>query len=187
MTTDDPLSDDELALFRESVGSVKPIRADDRVQFRNPPAARARQREADDRLVLAEMLHGPLDVSSIETGEELLFLRSHLKPKILTKLRRGEYSIGGELDLHSMNAAAAQKSIVEFIAEAQLENIRAVKIIHGKGLRSKHRGPILKRLTASVLMRMKSVMAFASARPNDGGTGAVYVLLTSATYRNPRR
>ena len=184
MSTDDPSNDDDFALFRESVGRVQPIRDGDRVEFRPRRRPLARQREADDRRVLDEMLHGHVDVSTIETGEELLFIRSHIKPTVLKKLRRGEYSIGGELDLHAMNAAAAKSSIISFIAEAQAENIRAVKIIHGKGLRSKHQGPVLKRLAASILIRMKPVLAFASARPNDGGTGAVYVLLQSAKYRN---
>lgn len=174
------MTDDDFALFRESVGDVRPVRGEERVLYSRKPPARARQREADDRLVLDEMLSGPLDVANIETGEEMFFLRTHLRPKVLKKLRRGEYSIGGELDLHAMNAEAAKRSIRAFIAEARRERIGAVKIIHGKGLRSKHGGPVLKRLTAATLMRMKPVLAFASARPNDGGTGAVYVLLDSS-------
>ncbi len=126
---------------------------------------------------MQELAAEPLDWSAAETGEELFFLRSGLQRRVLRRLRRGQYAVGAELDLHDMNASAARQSILDFLAASGARGLSCVKIIHGKGLRSKREGPVLKRLTDSLLRRRSEVLAFASAPPNDGGTGAVYVLL----------
>lgn len=127
-----------------------------------------------------ELERGEIDWTEVESGEELSFVRAGVQRRVLKTLRRGGYSVGAELDLHQMNIEAARKSIVDFIQYAGQRGITCVKIIHGKGLRSKSRGPVLKGLTNSLLRRRKAVLAFTSARPNDGGTGAVYVLLRRA-------
>ncbi len=126
---------------------------------------------------MRELARHPLDWSTAETGEELIFVRAGLQQRVLRRLRRGQYAIGAELDLHEMNTAAAQASILDFLERSRERGLSCVKIIHGKGLRSKREGPVLKRLTDGLLRRRKEVLAFASAPPNDGGTGAVYVLL----------
>ena len=126
---------------------------------------------------MTELLEPPGDLAMLETGEELLFLRSGIQQGVLKRLRRGQYSIDAELDLHEMNAAAARASIDGFIKKCQRHRIACIKIIHGKGLRSRPGGPVIKTLTNAILRRRKEVLAFASAQPNDGGTGAVYVLL----------
>ncbi|HEY9133899.1 MAG TPA: Smr/MutS family protein, partial [Dyella sp.] len=117
------------------------------------------------------------DPGLIEVGEELSYLRDGYPPKLLRQLKRGQYSVQDEIDLHHMNAAAAQQTIVEFLAEARHNGLRCVRIVHGKGLRSKAAGPVLKVLTDRMLRRRDDVVAFASARPAQGGTGAVVVLL----------
>ena len=98
-------------------------------------------------------------------------------PKLLRRLKRGHFSVQAEVDLHHMNAAAAADSIVDLLEEADAEGWRCVRIVHGKGLRSRPGGPVLKGLTDRLLRRHSDVLAFTSARPAQGGTGAVIVLL----------
>ena len=104
-----------------------------------------------------------------------------LKPvdqdRLLRKLKRGQFSVADELDLHQMSAAVAREAIAQFLAESRRERHLCVKIIHGKGLRSRNEGPVLKRLVDSLLRRRADVLAFASAKANQGGTGAVIILL----------
>ncbi len=171
------IESDDGELFRREIGAVRPVRGERVPPTRPARSARARHSEASERAVMDELAREPLDWSSAETGEELMFLRSGLQRRVLKRLRRGQYAVGAELDLHQMNTAAARASILDFLDQSRKRRINCVKIIHGKGLRSRREGPVLKRLTDSLLRRRKEVLAFASARPNDGGTGAVYVLL----------
>mgnify|MGYP005840728021 CR=1 FL=1 len=169
--------DDELALFRESVGPVRRIRSTRAEAERRRVRPTPRMREADERSVVDELAEAsPLD-HDLETGEELLWLRPGLQNRVMTRLRRGYWSVQDEIDLHQMNADAATRSIRIFLDEALASGKRCIKIIHGKGLRSGPAGPRLKAVTARVLSRHASVLAFGSAPPADGGTGAVYVLL----------
>ena len=115
--------------------------------------------------------------TSAPHAQQLGYLRDGYPPRLLRQLKRGQFSVGDDLDLHQMNAAAAQASIVAFLAEARRADVRCVRIVHGKGLRSKATGPVLKTLTDRMLRRRDDVIAFASARPAQGGTGAVIVLL----------
>lgn len=172
--------DDDLELFRESIGPVRRIRSS-RAETRRPKAGpRPRMREADERQVIDELGQArPFD-HELETGEELLWLKPGLQKRVLARLRRGYWSVQDEIDLHRMNADAATRSIRVFVDEALAAGRRVVKIIHGKGLRSGPGGPRLKTVTARVLSRHPGVLAFGSAPPADGGTGAVYVLLRKA-------
>lgn len=174
-SSNDNTPDDDIDLFRREVGDVRPVRFDRLKPEKPRPAAAARMRQRDERQVL-EDLGGPIDWLEVETGEELSFLRPGIQKRVLKNLRRGHYSVGARLDLHQMNLEAARASIDRFLADAVAEGITCVKIIHGKGLRSKT-GPVLKNLTNSLLRRRKAVLAFISTPPHDGGTGAVYVLL----------
>jgi DNA-nicking Smr family endonuclease len=172
-----PVDEADAQLFRDAIGEVR--RLDPVAQ---PPAAprpgpRARMFEADEAAVRGELLDSAFDPGLMEIGEELFYLRDGYPPRLLKALRRGQYSVQDELDLHQMNAAAAQKSMADFLAEARHEGLRCVRIIHGKGLRSRAAGPVLKRLTDRLLRRRDDVVAFASAQPAQGGTGAVVVLL----------
>ena len=125
---------------------------------------------------MSELLDLPEDFAELESGEELLFLRPGVQKRYMTRLRRGRYSIGDSLDLHAMNEATAARALKDFIDEAALTGTGCVRVIHGKGLRSKN-GPKLKAMTRRLLSRHPLVVAFASCRPVDGGTGAVSVLL----------
>ena len=187
MTEFEP-TEEEKRLFREMVGEVNPIPDSQRVEPDNPkPDATPRQHLADERRVMDQLLELPDDPERFVTGEELEFLRDGLHRNILRQLKRGHYSVADELDLHHMNQEAARSSILQFIDEATRAGASCIKIIHGKGLRSKPGGPRLKALTDHILRRHPAVMAFASAPRHDGGTGAVRVLLKRSPRRRRRR
>lgn len=174
--TDDQNQDDS-ALFRAAVGDVRPLRHDQAPTRTPPPRPVPRQREADEKRVLDELLDGPIDPGDLETGEELTFLREGVQKRVLRRLRRGQFSVQAELDLHGMTVPVARAQLRQFINDSRRRDVRCVRIIHGKGLRSHNRGPVLKGLVDRWLRQLGEVIAFASARPVDGGTGAVYVLL----------
>jgi len=107
----------------------------------------------------------------------LQFSRPGIQHKVLRKLRRGPSGNSAELDLHGMTVPIARQALLNFIRDCRLQRLRCVKIIHGKGLSSPHRQPVLKTRTNSWLRQCGDVLAFCPARPEDGGAGAVYVLL----------
>lgn len=181
MSKDDDSTDDDGALFRRHLSDVRPLKRSGRVAPKSAkPAPLPIKRMEDERRVLEELLDTPADLAEAETGEELSFLRPGLQQRYLNRLRRGHYSIGDSLDLHQMNAETARDAILRFLRDAQESGLGCVRIVHGKGLRSK-RGPVLKVLTRRLLSRHPAVAAFASCRPVDGGTGAVSVLLRRGT------
>jgi len=177
MSGNDKLAPEDMDLFREFVGEVRPLKESGRTlpETDKPPPAPL-QREQDERQVLSELLSFPLDPAEMETGEELAYLRPGLQRRYLTRLRRGHYSIAASLDLHEMNVETARLAILDFVEHAQQRGFSCIRIVHGKGLRSR-KGPVLKWLTRRLLARHPAVAAFASCRPVDGGTGAVAVLL----------
>lgn len=174
------VDDDDIELFRASVGQVRRLQSDRVSGPAAPPPPIPRQRELDEAAVMRELADAPIDFESIESGEELTWLRPGLQKRVITRLRRGHWRVQDEIDLHEMNTEAAERSIRAFLLAAWRDGLSCVKIIHGKGLRSGPEGPRLKRLTAHLLTRIDSVCAFASAPRHDGGTGAVYVLLRSS-------
>ena len=127
--------------------------------------------------VLKESLEGPAADAEVGSGEELAFHRPEIPVSVMRRLRRGEYRVQREIDLHGLTVIEAKQALREFLAAALERRVRCVRIIHGKGLRSGHRGPVLKGAVSAVLRRTGAVLAYVSARPVDGGTGAVYVLL----------
>ena len=146
-----------------------------------PPLPLPVKRIEDEQQVLQDMLSDPEEPELVETGDELFFARAGLQHNVLRKLRRGQYSIGAELDLHGMTVVEARQQLAAFLQAARQRNVRCVRIIHGKGNGSLQRRPILKGKVNHWLQQRDEVLAFASARPVDGGTGAVYVLLKRGT------
>ncbi|HZX69590.1 MAG TPA: Smr/MutS family protein [Rhodanobacter sp.] len=173
------ISDEDRRLFREAIGEVQRLDPVAPPPAPGKPAPHPHMLDADEAAVPGELLDMAFDPAVLEVGEELSHLRDGYPPKLLRQLKRGQFSVQDDLDLHQMNAAAAQASIIDFLAAARRSGIRCVRIIHGKGLRSKAAGPVLKALTDRMLRRRDDVIAFASARPAMGGTGAVVVLLKS--------
>lgn len=175
MSEDTPDNPDDAALFRAAMADARPLRSR-RAPLNKPrPRPVARQRLADDAAVLRESLDAPPD--DIESGDELYFCRPGIQHAVVRKLKRGQIHIEAELDLHGLTAERARGIIDEFLGECRDVGIRAIRIIHGKGKRSGPRGPVLKRQVAGWLRKRDAVLAYCSARPVDGGTGAVYVLL----------
>jgi DNA-nicking Smr family endonuclease len=175
-----PVPAEDIELFRKTVGKVKPLRHD-----RYVPAPRRRPARArfawEDRLALTEeSLAGAPGDARVAGDEALAHRRPGVPDGVLRKLRRGEYAVEDEIDLHGLTEAQAKRALHGFLAAALARHLRCVGIIHGKGRRSGDSGPVLKQLVSDMLRRSPTIVAYVSARPADGGTGAVYVLLSSS-------
>jgi DNA-nicking Smr family endonuclease len=171
------MNDDDAELFRAAVADARPL-SSDRVDDTPPrPVPVPRQRLADERQVLEDMFSDVVHPDDLVTGEELFFARPGLQLRVLRQLRRGQFAIEAELDLHGMTSDIARAELAEFLAQCRQHGHRCLRIIHGKGRRSSNRGPILKGKVDHWLRQRDEVLAFCSARAVDGGSGAVYVLL----------
>jgi DNA-nicking Smr family endonuclease len=175
---------EDARLFREAVRDVKPLGRSDRAPDhahtrRRRPRPHARFARADRLAVLEESLRDEVLDPALAGGEELVFHRAEIQASVLRRLRRGDYRVQGEIDLHGLTASEAKQALRDFLALALTRRWRCVRIIHGKGLRSGHRGPVLKAMVGTMLRRIGPVLAYVSARQVDGGTGALYVLLSS--------
>jgi DNA-nicking Smr family endonuclease len=177
MDHDSPPDDDDAALFRAAVGPVRRVRQDRHVGRGRTPSPHPHQSEAADREVIRDLMSDPFGGTDVQPGDELQYARPGLQRTVYRKLRRGLFRINAELDLHGMTTTEARQALALFLADARDARWRCVRVIHGKGLRSSNRGPVLKAHVAHWLSQRGEVLAFCSARPVDGGTGAVYVLL----------
>jgi DNA-nicking Smr family endonuclease len=173
-------SEDDIRVFRDAVKGTRPLSATPRVRPNRPkPKPRARFRRLGEAEVLEESLQlSPIDLG-VEFGEELTYRRSGIQDAVMRRLRRGYYRVESELDLHGLTVPEAKSAMRDFLARAIARQCRCVRVIHGKGLGSGPRGPVIKQAVNVILRRTDPVVAFCSARPVDGGTGAIYVLLQS--------
>jgi DNA-nicking Smr family endonuclease len=179
-------TDPDTDLFREAMSDVKPIKARPRVAaVRRKPPARARFSAADRALVLVESLQGPADGEIMDTGDEIQFRRPGVQDGVLRKLKRGEYRVEEVCDLHGLRVDEAKAALREFLADSLAHNLRCVRIIHGKGMGSGPKGPVLKVAVNMILRKTAPVLAFTSARRVDGGTGAINVLLSNQSGPKP--
>lgn len=135
------------------------------------------QRHADEQAVLKSISESPFMVMDIESGDELFFKRPGVQQRVMGKLRRGLFAIEKELDLHGMTVNDAEIALKRFLVYCQQNQYRCVRIIHGKGHGSKDNKPVIKNKLNQWLQKNNSILAFCSARPVDGGTGAIYVLI----------
>ena len=167
----------EDAEFRRAVADAEPLTERKRVVHRRRPPPVPRQRLRDERAALDESLHGPFSVDdALEAGNELVYLREGLQREMLRKLRRGHWVVEAELDLHGMNRQVAAVAVAEFFRHCRRRGLGCVRIVHGKGLGSRQREPVLKGLLRKWLLR-EEVLAFSQAPAALGGSGAVVVLL----------
>ncbi len=178
------LPDSDIALFREAARGVTPLPAENRAPVRpSRPRPLPRQRWKDEAQVLQDALADPWDaLEHGENGEALFYARPGLPHAALRKLKRGSWAIRAQLDLHGMRSEEARLALAEFLRRCARQDHRCVRIIHGKGLSSPNREPVLKRKLRHWLMQRDDVLAFCQARPPDGGAGAVIVLLKSPTH-----
>ena len=164
-------------MLEEHMTGVNRLQQDRITPYRKPVSALPRQRLLDQERVMQELLEESDETTSYESGDELRFLRDGYSSRLLKKLRRGDYAIQDELDLHGLIVSQAKLQTHEFIYECANTGVRAVRIVHGKGRNSAGRQPVLKNMLLGWLSKNKHVIAVCSTPANDGGTGAVYVLL----------
>jgi DNA-nicking Smr family endonuclease len=166
-------------LFARAVGVVQALPDTRKAHLQSPPPQPvALQQQLDDQAVLREALSDDFDVSTLlETDEQLSFRRPGIGPDVTRKLRRGEWSIQRELDLHGLRTEDARDALGQFIRSAVKHGLRCVRVVHGKGLGSPGKTPVLKSRVQSWLIQKNEVLAFVQAKPAEGGAGALLVLL----------
>lgn len=171
--------DDDLEAFREATKDVAPLKHDAKVVQSVPvPEPVPLQSKSDDAAVLRDSLRDPLDGElTLEIGEELSYRRDGIATNVLRRLRRGEWSIQDHLDLHGLTVEQARALLATFVNQAVKRGIRCIRVVHGKGHRSAQGEPVLKRKVGHWLMQRDEVLAYVQAKPEDGGGGALIVLL----------
>ena len=178
--------DDDAEAFREAVKDVQPLSDTGRV-VHNPerPTPLPRQREQDDRQVLADSLSSDASPeAALESGEALAYLREGMSPQVLRKLRSGFWAVQDELDLHGLRSDEARELLAQFLTAAARRGHRCLHVTHGKGWRSRNNEPVLRPKVAAWLRQRGEVLAFCEARPAEGGSGAVVVLLQAQGARS---
>jgi DNA-nicking Smr family endonuclease len=165
--------------FRITVGTVTPLANSERAVLpRATVAPEPRQRQQDEARALASSLSDDLDLSTLlETDAELSYRREGIGPDVLARLRRGQWSIERQLDLHGLRRDEARDALAGFIRRAERDGLRCVRIVHGKGNGSPGREPVLKDKVKRWLVQKNQVIAFTQASAADGGHGALLVLL----------
>jgi len=169
----------EANLFRTSIGDVEPLRTAARVSIPLPrPQPIAHQRLADDEAALQESLSDEFSIDTLlEIDEDLSFVRGGIGPDVLRKLRGGGWVTQDQLDLHGLRTDQAREALSQFVRDSVKRGMRCVRIIHGKGLGSLGKKPVLKNKVRNWLVQKDEVLAFCQARAADGGSGALMVLL----------
>lgn len=168
---------DEGLGFADLLGEIKVLSSDRAALAKPKPRPIPQQSKQDQQRVMQQLALSPIEHEEMQAGDVLSYMQAGVQKQVFKKLKRGQYSIGAELDLHGMTKLEAQDELNDFIEQVRNEGIRCVRIIHGKGNGSSNKGPVIKPLVNRWLQRRAEVLAFCSARPVDGGTGAVYVLL----------
>lgn len=178
MATDNDNINEDNSLFQEAVKGARPVKVNRVAHPVKKPKPIPKQFLRDERQALVDSLSDHfIPAHELESGEELLYLRDGQSPMVLSKLRKGHWVVQAHLDLHGLIADEARLYVAEFIADCKKRSIRCVRIVHGKGLGSRNREPVLKHKLRGWLMQKDEVIAYAQAKQNDGGSGAVIVLL----------
>jgi DNA-nicking Smr family endonuclease len=169
----------ERTAFAQAVGPVQRLRDRGHAQLVRPrPAAHPHQRERDEREAMREALSDEVDLESLLlTDDGLSFRRAGIGPDVPARLRRGQWALQGEIDLHGLTRDAARERLVAFLREAHRRGQRCVRVVHGKGNGSPGRQPVLKDKVQRWLAQRNEVIAFAQASGAQGGAGALLVLL----------
>jgi DNA-nicking Smr family endonuclease len=182
---DDAARDREGSLFASTVGQVNSLRKGAAPPPARPrPAPVARQRVRDEAKALAESISDEFTAESLlDTDDALSYRRSGIGIDVVRKLRRGVWVMQAETDLHGLRRDEARERIDAFLREAVRDGLRCVRVVHGKGLGSPGKEPVLKAKVKSWLAQRSEVLAFTHARPADGGHGALLVLLRPGAKR----
>ena len=169
----------EQQLFVRAVGPVKPLAPQARVPLKTrAPAPEPLQLQLDQQAVLRESLSDEIDIGSlIDTDDQLSYLREGMGRDVIRKLRQGGWALQGEIDLHGLRSDEAREALGGFIRQAHRQGWRCVRVVHGKGLGSPGKTPVLKNKVLRWLVQKNEVLAFVQATPSEGGAGALRVLL----------
>ena len=169
----------ERDLFAVSVGPVTPLTTRARAEPRTArPPPEPLQRRRDEAAALRETLSDDFDVESLlETDAALSYRRPDVGPDVVRKLRRGDWVIQDQIDLHGLRRDEARAALAAFVRDAERRGLRCVRIVHGKGHGSPGREPVLKHRVHGWLVQKAAVLAFTQARAAEGGSGALIVLL----------
>jgi len=170
-------------VFRHEVGAVQPLKAPPRIQLdKSPPVPLPLQTQRDEAAVLAEAISDDYDPEMLlDVDESISFCRPGVRGDVVRKLRRGTWIVQAQIDLHGMRREEARDALADFLRAAVKSGLRCIRVIHGKGLGSINKEPVLKGKVRAWLVQKEEVIAFCQARPHDGGAGAVVVLLQPAT------
>ncbi len=179
----------ERDLFTRAVGAVQALPDARKAQLKlAPPAPVAVQQRRDEQAVLRETLSDEFDVGTLlEADEQLSYRRAGIGPDVTRRLRRGEWSIQRELDLHGLRTEDAREALAAFIRDAVKAGQRCVRVVHGKGLGSPGKAPVLKSRVQGWLIQKAEVLAFVQAKPAEGGAGALLVLLKASGNAIPNK
>jgi DNA-nicking Smr family endonuclease len=171
--------DAEKNLFSRAIGATQPLRRVAAVPLApEPPAPIPVQHQLDEQRVLRESLSDEFDVETLlDVDDAMSFRRPGIGTDVTRRLRAGEWSIQQQLDLHGMRSDEAREALGAFIRTANKQGVRCVRVVHGKGLGSPGKQPVLKTKTQRWLIQKNEVLAFVQAKPAEGGAGALVVLL----------
>ena len=166
------------ALFLQSIGDITPLNTSNRASVDSiKPKPVPLQRKIQEKTILSPSLSDEFSVENLLDDDQSSFKREGMGPDVIKKLRRGYWIIQDELDLHGMRRDEAREMVMEFLKLSTTRGIRCIRIVHGKGHGSVNNEPVLKKLVFKWLVQREDVMAFCQAKPIDGGSGAVIVLL----------
>ncbi len=176
---------EEKEMFSMAVGRVSPLPRKDRSTLpKDQPPPIALQQQLDEQRVLRETMSDEWDTSSLlDTDEALSFRRPGIGPDVVRKLRKGDWTVQAQVDLHSLRTDEAREALGSFVRESYKNGLRCVRVVHGKGLGSPGKVPVLKSKVQSWLIQKNQVLAFVQALPAQGGAGALLVLLQSHAVR----
>lgn len=176
----------ERMLFQDAVGPVQPLRGTQERRWHTPapPEPLPVQRTLDEERVLLESISDEFDVTTLlDVDDQLSFRRPGIGQDVTHRLRAGYWSIQRQLDLHGLRTDEAREALGEFVRVAHRTGLRCVRVVHGKGLGSPGKTPVLKSRVQRWLVQKKEVLAFVQARPVEGGAGALVVLLQPGRRR----
>ncbi len=173
---------EDIQLFRDAVKDVTPLATRDekvRLDLQRPkPRPVPKRLRRDDQQVLADKLSDHfIPAYELEFGAPVSYLSAGHSPEILVKLRRGHWPVQAAIDLHGMISDDARLYISSFIGDCKSRGVRCVRIVHGKGLSSRNQEPVLKNKLRGWLMQKDEIIAYVEAGRQDGGSGAVIVLI----------